>query len=60
MLDYSGDLTLRIPDELDDVAGLCRHVATIAAYEVAALSAPLITTATATVGLWLLLPLLRR
>lgn len=51
---------LHLWDELDDVAGLCRHVATIAAYEVAALSAPLVTTVSATVGLWLLLPLLRR
>jgi hypothetical protein len=30
-------------DELDDLAGACRHVATCAATEVAAMSAPLIT-----------------
>jgi hypothetical protein len=54
------EVFLHLWDELDDVAGLCRHVATIAAYEVAALSAPLITVGSA-MGVWLLLtPLLLR
>jgi hypothetical protein len=31
-------------DELDDIAGVCRHVATSAALEVGAAAAPLIAT----------------
>jgi hypothetical protein len=52
------EFLLHLWDELDDAAGACRHVATSAAYEVAALSAPLVTAASA-VGVWLLLPQFR-
>jgi hypothetical protein len=37
-----GESLLRLWDELDDVAGICRHVTTSAASEVIATVAPLI------------------
>ena len=49
---------LHLWDELDDLAGACRHVVRSAAAEAAALSAPLVTWASA-LGLWLLLPQFR-
>ncbi len=42
-------------DELDDVAGACRHVATTAVAEAAALSTALLAWSFA-VGIWLALP----
>jgi hypothetical protein len=45
-------------DELDDVAGACRHVATTALAEAAALSTPLLAWGSA-LGVWLLAPQLR-
>ncbi|MDE2049403.1 MAG: hypothetical protein KGL45_16790 [Gammaproteobacteria bacterium] len=45
-------------DELDDVAGACRHVATTALAEAASLSTPLFAWASA-VGVGLLAPQLR-
>jgi len=38
---------LHLWDELDDLAGVCRHVATATAAEVIASAAPLIATASA-------------
>jgi hypothetical protein len=40
------EFLLHLWDELDDVSGVCRHVATAAAAEVAAVAAPLIAAAT--------------
>ena len=45
-------------DELDDVAGACRHVATTALAEAAALSTPLFAWGSA-LGVWFLAPQLR-
>ncbi len=45
-------------DELDDWTGACRHLATAAAAEVAAFTAPLATVSSA-VAVWLLLPQMR-
>ncbi|HET7756395.1 MAG TPA: hypothetical protein VFK87_03980 [Steroidobacteraceae bacterium] len=45
-------------DELDDVAGVCRHVATAAGAEFFAGSMPYLAAA-ASLGVWLLLPDLR-
>ncbi|HYL03064.1 MAG TPA: hypothetical protein VEU54_06565 [Steroidobacteraceae bacterium] len=42
-------------DELDDVAGVCRHLATAAAAEFLAGSIPYLAAA-ASLGVWLLLP----
>jgi len=39
---------LHLWDELDDVLGACRHLATSAAVEMVAAAAPLIATASAT------------
>jgi hypothetical protein len=50
------EVLLLLLDEIDDLAGVCRHVATSAAAEVAALSAPLVT-ATSMLGVWLFLPI---
>jgi hypothetical protein len=52
------EFLLLLWDELDDLAGACRHVATSTATEVAALSAPLVAAASA-LGVWLLLPQFR-
>jgi hypothetical protein len=52
------EFMLYLWDELDDLAGACRHVATSAATEVAALSAPLVTWGSA-LTVWLLLPQFR-
>jgi hypothetical protein len=52
------EIFLHLLDELDDVAGACRHVARCAAEEAAALSAPLVAGASA-LGVWLLLPQFR-
>jgi len=49
---------LHIWDELDDAAGACRHVATTAVAEAAALSTPLLAWGSA-LGVWLLVPQLR-
>lgn len=43
-------------DDLDDVAGACRHIATTALAEAASLSTPLLAWASA-LGVWLLGPL---
>lgn len=45
-------------DELDDVAGACRHVATTALIEAAELSTPLLAWGSA-LGVWLIAPQLR-
>ena len=45
-------------DELDDVAGACRHVATTAFAEAASLSTPVLAWASA-LGVWLIAPQLR-
>lgn len=45
-------------DDLDDAAGACRHVATTALAEAAALSTPLLAWSSA-LGVWLLAPQLR-
>jgi hypothetical protein len=45
-------------DELDDVTGACRHVATTALIEAAALSTPLLAWGSA-LGVWVLAPQLR-
>ena len=45
-------------DELDDAAAACRHVATTAIAEAAALSTPLLAWGSA-LGVWLLAPQLR-
>lgn len=45
-------------DELDDVASACRHVATTAIVEAAALSTPLLAWGSA-LGVWLIAPQLR-
>jgi len=46
MLPYSGhameEFFLHLWDEIDDVIGVCRHVATVTAAEVVAASAPVI------------------
>jgi hypothetical protein len=47
------EIFLHLWDELDDVAGACRHLATAAAGEVLALSRPL-RRAASTAGIWLL------
>jgi hypothetical protein len=51
------EIFLNLWDELDDLAGACRHIATSIALEAAALARPLVTlvvTTTATVALgWL-------
>ena len=45
-------------DELDDMASACRHVATTAIAEAAALSTPLLAWGSA-LGVWLIAPQLR-
>ncbi|HTX06241.1 MAG TPA: hypothetical protein VMD06_10460 [Steroidobacteraceae bacterium] len=45
-------------DELDDLTGVCRHVATTILTEAAALSTPLLAWSSA-LGVWLLAPQLR-
>jgi len=40
------EIFLHLWDELDDVAGACRHVATSTAVEIATAAAPLIAAAT--------------
>ena len=45
-------------DDLDDAAGACRHVATSALAEAAALSTPLLAWGSA-LGVWLVAPQLR-
>ena len=52
------EFLLHFWDELDDVAGACRHVATTAIAEAAALSTPLLAWGSA-LGVWLLAPQLR-
>ena len=52
------EFLLHLWDELDDLVGVGRHVTMSAAAEVAALSAPLATWASA-IGVWLLLPQFR-
>jgi hypothetical protein len=47
------EIFLHLWDELDDLAGACRHVATSAAIEAAALSRPLVTVASSCV-VWIL------
>ncbi len=49
---------LHLWDELDDLAGACRHLATSAVAETAALSAPLVAAGSA-LGVWMLLPQFR-
>lgn len=49
---------LHLWDELDDMAGACRHVATTAVTEAAALSTPLLAWGSA-LGVWLMAPQLR-
>jgi hypothetical protein len=39
------EIFLHLWDELDDLMGACRHIATCAAMEAAALSKPLLTAA---------------
>jgi hypothetical protein len=50
-LPYSGrameEFFLHLWDELDDLVGICRHVATVTAAEVAAASAPVIAATAA-------------
>ena len=50
------EVLLLLWDEFDDLVGACRHVATSAAAEVATVSAPLITGASAVLGVWLVIP----
>ena len=50
------EVLLLLWDEFDDLVGACRHVATSAAEEVAIASAPLITGASAVLGVWLVIP----
>ena len=50
------EVLLLLWDEFDDLVGACRHVATSAAQEVAIASAPLITGASAVLGVWLVIP----
>jgi hypothetical protein len=45
-------------DDLDDAAGVCRHLATTALSQAASLSTPLLAWASA-VGVWVLAPQLR-
>jgi hypothetical protein len=45
-------------DELDDLSGVCRHVATTLIVEAAAVSTPLLAWGSA-LGVWLLAPQLR-
>ena len=45
-------------DDLDDAAGVCRHVATTALAEAASVSTPLLAWASA-LGVWVLAPQLR-
>jgi hypothetical protein len=52
------EFLLHLWDELDDLAGACRHVATSTASEAVALSAPLVAAASA-LGVWMLLPQFR-
>jgi hypothetical protein len=49
------EFLLYLWDELDDWSGACRHLVTSAAAEVAALSGPLATAASA-VAVWALMP----
>ena len=44
------EMFLHLWDELDDVAGACRHVATSTVVEIAAVAAPLIAAAVVAVG----------
>ena len=52
------EFLLHLWDEIDDLAGACRHLATCAATEAAALSAPLVAAGSA-LGVWVLLPQFR-
>jgi hypothetical protein len=52
------EFLLHLWDEVDDLTGACRHLATYAVAEAAALSAPLVTAGSA-LGVWLLLPQFR-
>lgn len=52
------EFMLLLWDELDDAAGTCRHLATTALVEAAALSTPLLAWGSA-LGVWLLAPQLR-
>lgn len=47
------EIFLHLWDELDDLAGACRHIAVSAALEVVVLSRPL-TSAAWSAGVWLL------
>lgn len=49
------ELLAHLWDELDDVAGACRHVATSAGTELLAGTVPYLAAA-ASLGVWLLLP----
>ncbi len=49
------EVFLHLWDELDDLTGACRHVATSTASELLAGAAPLVAGASA-LGVWLLLP----
>jgi hypothetical protein len=49
------ELFLHLWDELDDVTGVCRHVATSAAAELLTGAVPYLAAA-ASLGVWLLLP----
>jgi len=52
------EFLLHLWDEIDDLTGACRHLATSALSEAAALSAPLVAAGSA-LGVWMLLPQFR-
>jgi hypothetical protein len=52
------EIFLHIWDELDDMTSACRHVATTALIEAAALSTPLLAWGSA-LGVWVMMPQLR-